>query len=133
MPFETIPEQVAVATEKKMLGVLTGYLEAAGWYFDWDHIRDVWGDDEDDDDPLEDGSVSLDRRPDAIYSLHGWTLPQWGEYWMEPFSDDPTHANYGKPKTRRYESLKDAIWSQLLREQEPESYAGFFGDPKEKK
>lgn len=83
------------------------YLESKGWYFDWDHINEVWD---------EDSPTSLNKRPDAIRTLHGWTLPQWGNYWQT--TEDK--------RKRRYEDLKDVLWSQLLREEEPEQYAFFF-------
>lgn len=107
---------MAKTSEPSMQETLIARLEAAGWYFDWEHIREVWGSDSPD---------SLDKRPDAIRSLHGWTLPQWGEYW----SSDHLPPKGPKPK-RRYESMRDAVWSQLLREEDPEHFAGFFGDKK---
>jgi hypothetical protein len=98
------------------------YLESKGWYFDWDHINDAWDHDHVD----EYGRPSLNRRPEAIRTLHGWTLPQWGEYW----SSDHLPPKGPKPKRRRHENLQDALWSQLLREEEPERYGAFFDDPK---
>ena len=92
---------------------IIAYLEERGWYYDWEHVNAVC----DDDPPAN-----------AIRTFHGWTLPQWGEYWQKPYSDDPKHKNFGKPKSRRYENLKDALWSQLLREEEPKTYAVFFQD-----
>lgn len=77
------------------------YLESKGWYFDYDHYREVWEE---------------EAGPRGIRESHCWTVPQWGEYWREPYDDDPKHENYGAPRKRRYESLKDAIWSQILRE-----------------
>jgi transcriptional regulator with XRE-family HTH domain len=99
--------------DSRLLPLMIGYLESRGWYFDWEHIHDVWG---------SDSPGSLDKQPDAIRSLHGWTVPQWGEYW----SSDHLEPKGPKPKQRRYESLKDALWSQMLREEEPEQFAVFF-------
>lgn len=94
---------------------LIEYLESKGWYFDWDHIHEVWD---------EDSPTSLNKRRDAIRTLHGWTVPQWGEYW----SSDHLPPKGPKPKKRRYECMHDAIWSQLLREEEPQTYGTFFKD-----
>jgi hypothetical protein len=97
--------------EPKLQEIIITYLESKGWYFDWEHIREItWFRDD----------------AETIRKAHAWTIPQWGEYWMKPYSDDPTHANYGEPKTRRYESLQEALWSQLLREEQPEDFACFF-------
>lgn len=100
---------------------LIAYLESKGWYFDWPHILDVWGT----------GKDSLANKDDAIRSLNGWTVPQWGEYWQKPYADDPKHANYGAPKTRRYENMQEAVWSQLLREERPDQFGVFFDDKEE--
>lgn len=101
----------------KLQEMIIAYLEERGWYFDWDHINEVWDDG-------DDSPNTLNRRPEAIRELHGWTVPQWGEYW----SSDHLEPVGPKPKKRRYEKLQDALWSQLLREENPEQFAGFFGD-----
>ena len=95
------------------------YLESKGWYYDWDHVIKVWWEPKDD-----------AERGEFIRRFHGWTLPQWAEYWTEPYADEPTHKNFGKPKTRRHEDLKDALWSQICREELPEKFHYFFDDPK---
>lgn len=93
-----------------MLDTMIEYLESKGWYYDKKRAKDfTW--------------IPAAQRK---RSAPAWTVPQWGEYWMAPYSDDPTHKNFGKSKERRWENLKDAVWSQLLREEEPETYAGFF-------
>lgn len=93
--------------------VIIEYLESKGWYFDLERAKDFdW--------------IPADRRE---RETPAWTVPQWGGYWSEPYSDDPKHKNFGKPKTRRYEMLKDALWSQLLREEEPENFETFFDFP----
>lgn len=97
-----------------LLEIAIEYLESKGWYFDQAWYREVW----------EEG----DAGPRGVRESHCWTIPQWGEYWAKPYYDDPKHENYGAPKERRYESLKDALWSQILREQEPEPFETFFRD-----
>jgi hypothetical protein len=88
------------------------YLESKGWYFDEKRAKDfTWM-----------------SKAERVRDAPAWTVPQWGEYWMEPYSDKPGHKNYGKPKTRRYESLSDAFRSQLLREEMPEQFGVFFKD-----
>src|SRR5687767_3890547 len=112
--------------------VIIEYLESKGWYFDWDHINEVWGRTPKEIEHRkthphlygEPESLPLNERPDAIRTLHGWTVPQWGEYW----SSDHLDPVGPKPKERRYENLKDALWSQLLREEEPTTYECFFKD-----
>lgn len=113
----------ALGPDEGLLAVLVKYLEDAGWYFDWEHIDKVWGDAwDDEDEDEEDNEPTLNKRPDAIYSLNGWTVPQWGEYW----SSDHLPPKGPKPRTRRYEGMKEALWSQLYREQKPEEMAVFF-------
>lgn len=92
-------------------------LEAAGWYFDWKHVEEdlTW--------------YSERERGDVLRTAHAWTVPQWGEYW----SSDHLAPVGPKPKRRRYESLQEALWSQLLREEEPETYACFFALDTDKK
>jgi len=118
--------------EDSLLDMMVNYLESKGWYFDWDHINDVWGQTDEEKayykEMGEGDSLPLNERPDAIRQLHGWTLTQWDEYWQKPYSDDPTHKNFGAPKERRYEDLKQAVWSQMLREEEPKQFGFFFGD-----
>lgn len=114
---------------------MVAYLESKGWYFDWDYIHEIWGDAWDPDEPNYESEderplgPTPDNQPDAIRRLVGWTLPQWGEYW----SSDHLKPKGPKPKERRYESLQQAVWSQLLREEEPERFAVFYGDPKPEK
>lgn len=86
------------------------YLEKAGWYFDWERDSEVWG------------VVESKDRNQHLREHHCWTVPQWGEYW----SSDHLHPKGPKPKTRRYESLQQALWSQLLREELPEQFETFF-------
>lgn len=107
--------------------VVVGYLEARGWYFDWDRVRDDYGGKI----PTETINGRAVARDSLLRTEHAWTVPQWADYWMKPYSDDPTHENYGTPKTRRYENMRDAISSQLHREEEPETFGRYFGDPKE--
>lgn len=96
------------------------YLESKDWYFDWDHVAQVYG-----------GAIPTETlngrkvpKEQLIRTESGWTVPQWGEYW----SSDHLDPVGPKPKKRRYENLTTAITSQLLREEEPETYAGFFKD-----
>lgn len=91
------------------------YLVSKGWYFDWEHVIDVWGE-----------PAAASEQAEFMRRYPGWTVPQWGEYWMAPYSDDPNHANYGKPKTRRYEPLQEALWSQVMREERPDEFEVFF-------
>jgi hypothetical protein len=82
------------------------YLVARGWYFDLERAKDfTWID-------------AADREREAP----AWTVPQWGEYW----SSDHLDPVGPKPKSRRYETLRDALWSQLLREEKPTQFEGFF-------
>lgn len=92
------------------------YLVAKGWYFDHERYRETWDE---------------VAGPRGVREAHCWTMPQWGDYWHKPFADDPNHENYGAPPTRRYEALKDAIWSQILREQEPKQFEGFYAEKNE--
>ena len=118
---------------------MINYLESKGWYFDWDHINDVWGQTDEEKayykEMGEGDSLPLNERPDAIRTLHGWTLPQWAEYWQPVAKKESGVASLGKPaplkppRTRRYEDLKQAVWSQMLREEEPKQFGFFFGDP----
>jgi len=94
---------------------IVSYLESKGWYFDWDHVLAVWGEDDDDE-------AELRAAPEVTRVYAGWTVPQWGEYWTSPREGD------GAPKRRRYESLRDALWLQLLREEEPGKFGTFFDD-----
>lgn len=86
------------------------YLESKGWYFDWDHVEKnlTW--------------YSGDPREEILREAHAWTVPQWDAYWSADHQDD------SKPKRRRYEKLQDALWSQLLREEEPNQFGVFFDD-----
>lgn len=102
-----------VDAEPGLQATMIAYLESKGWYFDWDYVREH-------DDP--DDTHAISRRPDAIRVLHGWTVPQWGEYW----SSDHLDPVGPKPRARRYENMKDALWAQLLREEDPERFAGSF-------
>lgn len=98
------------------LETITKYLQEKGWYWDEEHFVRVW----------ERASEPKDR-----LRYHCWTVPQWEAYWNKPYWDDPTHENYGSKPTRRYESLEQAIMSQVLREEQPEEFAIFFRDNSE--
>lgn len=98
---------------------LIEYLESKGWYFDMDWVKneiDVGYPAEDDDG----NSITLpSERPDVLHRYAAWTVPQWGAYW--------------KSGDRRYEKFEQAIVFQLLREEDPEQFAGFFRDKTETK
>lgn len=100
--------------EATLLDLMIEYLEEHGWYFDWDHACFVWEKDSKEE--------LLKSWPDAIRRLHAWTVPQWGNYWSSPKEGEELPPW----RKRRYEDLKDAVWSQMLREQEPENYEIFF-------
>lgn len=84
---------------------LIAYLESRGWYFDKERAE----------------KLTWIPEAERIYRAHAWTVPQWGEYWA---TDDPS-------KKRRYENLPEAVMSQLLREEEPQTHGAFFDDPVE--
>lgn len=82
------------------------YLESKDWYFDEKEAKAfIWI-----------------PKKDRIRQAPAWTVPQWGEYW----SSDHLPPVGPKPKRRRYEKLQEALWSQLLREENPKQFAGFF-------
>jgi hypothetical protein len=93
-------------TASVLQDILIAYLQSRGWYFDEERAR----------------QFTWVAKADRVREVTAWTLPQWGEYW----SSDHLPPEGKKPKERRYECLKDAIWSQLLREEKPETYAVFF-------
>lgn len=93
-----------------LIAVLVAYLEEKGWYFDGVQAK----------------AFEWIPKKERLFEAKAWTVPQWGEYWMKPYSEDPTHENYGAPKTRRWETLMDAVSSQLRREEQPDKFACFF-------
>lgn len=99
--------------EDGLMEMAIAYLTEKGWYFDHERYQEVW----------EEPAGSR-----GIREASCWTVPQWGEYWVKPYHDKPGHENYGASPERRYVSLKEAIWDQILREQEPEAFGGFFRD-----
>ena len=102
-----------IKVEISLLELMIKYLESEGWYFDWEHANQLtW----------------YDSDGERLREAHAWTVPQWDEYWVKPYSDDPTHKNFGAPKNRRYENLQTAVWSQVLREEEPETYKVFYSE-----
>lgn len=94
--------------------IIIDYLEERGWYFDYEHIMWVF--------EYKDKNELFTKQPNIIRTAHGWTLPQWGDYWK------PAPNAVDQSTKRRHENLQDAMWSQILREEEPETYGYFYGD-----
>lgn len=81
--------------------VLTEYLTERGWYQD----------------PAETGWPG-EGSGEVADSDWGWTVPEWENYWR---ARDGTMS-------RRHENFKEAVWTQLMREEDPETFEPFFAD-----